>query len=183
MLVFCYSAVRHDLLKLYSRHLVRLVLLQTLSCVMLHKPKFCRDVASILKIYIYFLHSRVIEFCRCRSLQQRWRDDDGKHLPDRCHVCWGRIGDLQAAGQQRRRWTYFQTAAVTAAGIQRQTDVCAGHKVAPTEGEAVVCCLYHEWTATPFLSSHTPQNLLVTRSLLPIPKGVSFPKIWITDWS
>lgn len=59
MLVFCYSAVRHDFLKLYSRHLVRLVLLQTLpraSGVLCHvtQTKVLQRCSIYFKdIYIY----------------------------------------------------------------------------------------------------------------------------------
>lgn len=90
MFVFCYSAVRHDFLKLCSRHPVRLLLLQTLPrasgvlCHLTHEPKFCRDVASDLKIYIFLAltcHWVLPMSQFARALTRWWRQTFAGQVP------------------------------------------------------------------------------------------------------
>lgn len=101
-----------------------------------------------------------------------WRRGAMSAPQSRCFASSGTTG-ADRTGQHQRR-THFQPATPLWAGLT-DTDGCAGHKVAQTEG-AVVRCLYPQTTATPSLFSHSPLSSLDLCSLLPIPKRVSLPK-------
>lgn len=150
-----------------------------------HNPNFCspREMRQFVTNATNASYLRVIEVGRCRSLQQRRRDDDSKRLEDRCHVC--RARSVLCKRRDNLSGPDFTGGGRTSsllpplrAGLREgDRDGCAGHKVAQTEGAvAVVCCLYSQTTATPSLLSHSPPSSLDLCSLLPIPKGVSLPK-------